>query len=155
MADTTFKAEIELADRKIRIEGPKAFVEQMVAKYATAKELQDEGPMSPPADRADTSSAISERELVATKRPRGHHEMVAVLAFALTQAGKAEFTDEDIRRAYIRAGIRPPKVVAQAIRDAKNHFEYVEPTGTRGVYRLTDHGDSVVRFDLPREGVGT
>ncbi len=91
-----------------------------------------------------------ERELIAEKQPKGHHEIVAVLAFGLTEAGTREFTGEDIRRAYIRAGVRPPKVVAQSLRDAKNKYDYLELAGRRGKYRLTNHGDRVVRFDLPR-----
>ena len=88
----------------------------------------------------------------AARCPRDHHEVIVVLAFALTETGTKAFTEDDIRLAYIRAGVRPPKVVAQALRDAKNKYEYVETAGERGRYRLTDHGDRVVRFDLPRAG---
>lgn len=77
-------------------------------------------------------------------------ETVAVLAFGLTVNGKEEFTDEDIRKAYIRAGVRPPKVVSQAIRDAKNRGDFIEPGSKRGTFRLSPHGDRTVRFDLPR-----
>ncbi len=84
------------------------------------------------------------------KRPSGHLETVAVIAFALTQAGIGEFTEEDVRRAYVRADVKPPKVVAQALRDAKNRMDYIEPGRKRGTYRLSPHGDRTVRFDLPR-----
>jgi hypothetical protein len=140
------KAEIDLGDKKIRFEGPKEFVEEMVASNSQGK-LKG--------NQYSTGSAIvaapsSERDLISAKRPHGHHETVAVLAFALTESGTSVFTEEDIRRAYIRAGVRPPKVVAQALRDAKNKYEFVEVAGERGRYRLTNHGDRVVRFDLPR-----
>jgi hypothetical protein len=154
MEENIFKAEIELKDRKIKFEGPKAFIDEMMAKYGTADKLQDKPATAKSEGKRGKGGEFNERELVSAKRPRGHHETIAVLAFALKEAGTAEFTEHDIRSAYIRADVRPPKVVAQAIRDAKNNFEYVEPTGTRGVYRLTDHGDAVVRFDLPREGAG-
>ena len=95
-------------------------------------------------------ASITERELVSTKRPSGHLETVAVIAFALTQAGTDEFSEDDVRRAYLRAGIRPPKVVAQALRDAKNRMDYIEPGSRRGFYRLSPHGDRTVRFDLPK-----
>lgn len=152
MGARTFKAEVVLGDKKIRFEGPKEFVETMVAKYATSKKLEDDA-KGPGASTGHDMSArgVSELELLAMKSPRGHHETVAVLAFALTEAGASEFTEEEIRRAYIRAGVRPPKVVAQALRDAKNNFDYLELAGRRGVYRLSNHGDRVVRFDLPRE----
>ena len=91
----------------------------------------------------------SERELVQAKRPENHSETVAVLAFSLAQAGQEEFTADDIKRGYIRAGVRPPKVIEQAIRDARNAHDYIEAGSTRGSYRLSNHGERVVRFDLP------
>ena len=88
--------------------------------------------------------------MVEAKRPKGHSETVAVLAFCLSQGGAPEFSEEDIKRAYLRAKVRPPKVVSQAIRDAKNNFDYIEAGSKRGMYRLSNHGDRTVRFDLPR-----
>lgn len=84
--------------------------------------------------------------------PSDHSEKIAVLAFRLKESGKSEFDADDMRRAYIRAGIKPPKVIRQALVDAKRFKDYVEPTSTRGSYRLTDHGENLVRFDLPRTG---
>jgi len=141
--------DLEALEREILAQS--SLVEEMIAKYASSSKWQakDGG------DKYSTASAIvatssNERDLITAKHPHGHHEIVAVLAFALTEAGTREFTEDDVRRAYIRAGVRPPKVVAQALRDAKNKYEYVEVAGTRGRYRLTNHGDRVVRFDLPR-----
>lgn len=91
----------------------------------------------------------NEQQLIAEKQPRGHSETIAVLAFALAEAGTTEFTEEDMKRAYIRARVRPPKVVGQAIRDAKGGFDYIEYGKTRGTYRLSNHGERVVRFDMP------
>jgi len=96
-------------------------------------------------------SGLTEKQLISEKNPKGHPETVAVLAFALAEAGQPEFTEDDMRRAYIRAGVRPPKVVAQAIRDAKNHGDYVQAGSKRGSYRLSNHGDRTVRFDMPRQ----
>ena len=148
MSNATYKAEINYKNKKITFEGPKEFVEAMVVKYAAASDGQDKA-----ADkryRSNINNDVDARDLVAAIRPRGHHETVAVLAFALTEAGRPEFTENDIRKAYIRAGVRPPKVVGQALRDAKNKFDLVDGTGRRGLYRLSSHGDRVVRFDLPR-----
>ncbi len=75
--------------------------------------------------------------------------MVAVLAFGLAESGSVEFSESDMRRAYIQAGARPPKVVAQALRDAKNKQDYLESGKKRGTYKLSSHGDRTVRFDLP------
>jgi hypothetical protein len=150
VTDKVYKAEIVFDDRKIKVEGPKEFVEEMIAKYSHTSKLQGKNDMTTYSSETVIAPTVdNERELVAKKRPHGHHEIVAVLAFALTEAGTGTFTEDDIRRAYIRAGVRPPKVISQALRDAKNKYEYVELTGERGRYRLTNHGDRVVRFDLP------
>jgi hypothetical protein len=151
MTEKIGKATIQFEDKKIIFEGPSDFVESMVSKYTnTSKQAAKQAPNELTAD-ASSTAGITERDLVTAKQPHGHPEIVAVLAFALTEAGKAVFTEDDIRRAYIRAGVRPPKVVAQALRDAKNRYEYLELTPNRGEYRLSSHGDRVVRFDLPRK----
>lgn len=92
----------------------------------------------------------SERDFVAEKKPRGHGETVAVLAFCLRESGTLEFTADDMRRAYIRAAVRPPKVVAQALRDAKNKYELIETGSKKSTFRLSAHGERTVLFDLPR-----
>ena len=151
MGGKVCKGQVQFRDKKITFEGPREFVEAMIARYTDASKLQGKQPACQYGTTAEIIPApTNERDLVLAKRPRGHHEKVAVLAFALTEAGNAAFTEEDVRRAYIRAGVRPPKVVAQALRDAKNRFGYLEVAGERGRYRLTNHGDRVVRFDLPR-----
>jgi hypothetical protein len=150
------KGEIIFDDRKLAFEGPEDFVATMMEIYAKASKPQ--GKLEEKQYTGTTAIVVSgglERNLVSTKHPRGHHEMVAVLAFALAQSGTPVFTEEDMRRAYIRAGVRPPKSVGQALRDSKNKFDYLEVAGGRGHYRLTHHGDRVVRFDLPHAGSNT
>jgi hypothetical protein len=151
MTDKIVKGTIQFEDRKVIFEGPSDFVESMVAKYTSASKQQAKLERAIGTPSTPAATGMAERELVAAKQPHGHAEVVAVLAFALTESGTAVFTDDDIRRAYIRAGVRPPKVVAQALRDAKNRYEFLEATANRGEYRLSSHGDRVVRFDLPRK----
>ena len=98
-----------------------------------------------------TIAVLTEKQLVLAKRPDGHSETIAVLAFALAESGVPEFSEEDMRKAYIRAGVRPPKVVGQAIRDAKRLNDFVDYGSQRGRYKLSNHGDRTVRFDLPRQ----
>ena len=137
------KVTVEIDDKRVTIEGPEVFVREEVHRL-TQRQLG-----SDPVSQAAATS-LSERAFVDSKRPRNHAESVAVLGFWLHEHGLAEFNEDDIRRLYIRAGVRPPKVVAQALRDAKNRFDYIETGGRRGSFRLTDHGDRTVRFDLPR-----
>jgi hypothetical protein len=156
------KATISYGDKSITFEGPSDFVNQQVEKYTiprqgdqgtTTSVHEDRGADDPvhPGRRLPPAgnSGVRERDLIETKKPKNHPETVAVLAFALAENGTDEFTDEDIHRAYIRGGVRPPKVISQAIRDAKNNYDFIEVT-QRGHYRLSTHGDRTVRFDLPR-----
>jgi hypothetical protein len=153
MSKANFKGTIEQADRKITFEGPKEFVEEQVARFVSGSVISKSQVKQDSTGNLIDGTAVpscGEHELIAAKSPRGHHEIIAVLAFALKEAGSEEFTEGDINRAYVRAKVRPPKVVAQAIRDAKNKFDFIESGSKRGLYRLTTHGDRTVRFDLPR-----
>jgi hypothetical protein len=144
--DEVCRATIAVGDSKITFEGSASFVQAQVEKFAGAQQ----GTVAVSATGHHSAPISTEKQLIAEKRPRGHHEVVTVLAFALTESGTKEFTEDDVRRAYIRADVRPPKYVSQALRDAKNKFEYVTSGSKRGTYRLTNHGDRTVRFDLPR-----
>jgi hypothetical protein len=143
------KATIILGDSKITFEGHSEFVQEQVARFANA-ETSREPAGAAAASRDRSKDASAEKRLIAEKRPKGHHEIATVLAFALTESGMEEFSEADVRRAYLRGEVRPPKFVSQALRDAKNKFDYIAPGKKRGKYRLTNHGDRTVRFDLPR-----
>jgi hypothetical protein len=141
-------ATVEVNDRRVTLEGPRSFVEDEVRRLTSAIAIAPAS-LERPTPGNQGSEGLTEREFVALKGPHGHLETVAVLAFYLAEQGQPEFTEEDIRRAYIRAAIRPPKVVSQSLRDAKNKKDYIRAGGSRGTYRLTHHGDRFVRFDLP------
>ncbi len=140
------KVTIEWENKRVTLEGPLDFVEEQAKKFRTL-ESKPLATLYP--DALLKRSSI--QSLIAEKQPKGHHEIVAVLAFYMLEEGKTEFSEQDIKRAYIQANIRPPKVIAQALRDAKNKFDYFESTKSRGFYKLSVHGDRTVRFDLPRD----
>jgi hypothetical protein len=138
---------VSVDDRKVTIEGPEDFVRAEVQRITTPLALS-----RVPVSNGDGGSARaqSEKDLVAAKRPQNHSETVAVLGFFLTEGGLTEFTEADIKKAYLRAGVRPPKVISQALRDARNLFDFIEAGSKRGSYKLSHHGDRTVRFDMPR-----
>ena len=145
------RATISVGDKTITFEGPADFVRGEVARYVRPEATDGaRAPEGRPLLVAGDDSGTSEGEVIRLKRPKGHSEIVAVLAFCLGQRGMVEFGEEDIKRAYLRAKVRPPKVISQAIRDAKNNFDYIEVGGKRGTYRLSNHGERTVRFDMPR-----
>ena len=149
MTQSSYKATVEVGEKKITFEGPRDFVEQQIARITGIASKQISTELAEGHTSLSDDQRISERELIQDKQPKGHLETVVVLAFALSQAGIAEFTEDEIRRAYLRAGVRPPKVVGQALRDAKNRLDYIELGSRKGTYRLSPHGDRTVRFDLP------
>jgi hypothetical protein len=146
------KATITRGDVTIVLEGPKDFVEEQVAKWADQpieSKKANKNFANKRASEQTSSELRSEREMIAEKQPKGHSEIIATLGFCLAEAGQPEFGEEEIKRAYIRANVRPPKVIPQALIDAKRKHDYLEPVA-RGRYRLSSHGDRTVRFDLPR-----
>ena len=150
MGDKRVVLTVEFADRKITLEGPEDYVGSQISRLrsASADELATRALNSITGE--DVGRQHTERDLIADKKPKGHPEIAAVLAFYMTQTGTPQFSEEEMKRAYIRAGVRPPKVVAQALRDAKNKYDYLESGDAKGLYRLSNHGERVVRFDLPR-----
>jgi len=153
--ETSIKVTVELNGGRVTLEGPRDFIEGEVRRLteliATGRDASVT-PATPATPAAPTDAqGLSERAFFDEKAPQGHMEIVTVLGFFLTEHGQEEFTEADIRRAYIRANIRPPKVVAQALRDAKSKKDYVQQGSERGTYKLTDFGDRFVRFDLPRK----
>lgn len=146
---------ISVGDKRVTLEGPEDFVRAEVERFVNSvPSASSDSPKIPAVDGAHPqalTAALSERDLVSQKQPDGHQETVAVLAYFLSKAGQVEFRAEDIRRAYLRAGVRPPKVMAQALRDSKNIKDYIEPGTKRGTFRLSPHGERTVLFDLPRK----
>ena len=140
---------IKIDDKQVTLDGPEEFVRSEVQRLTTliAQPSVSKG------SSGDVSGAApaSEREFVSQKQPSNHQETVAVLAYLLSKTGKEEFTAEDMRRAYARAGVRPPKVMDQALRDAKNINDYLEKGSVKGTFRLTQHGVRTVVFDLPKK----
>lgn len=135
---------------KVTLELPEEVYRQLTNAFhiSPARSVQQKGASK--AANLQHDLPLSEREIVEEKSPRGHAEIVAVLAYCLRERGTLEFTADDIRRSYIRAGVRPPKVVAQALRDAKNKYELIEFGSKKSTFRLSPHGERTVLFDLPR-----
>ncbi len=143
----TTRAIIEWQGKQITFEGPSEFVSAQLEVFRRQESKKEE--LMKPSEEYSGGSAA---EIVGEKRPKGHHEIVAVLGFYVSDQGVTEFTEEDIKRAYLQARVRPPKVIGQALRDAKNKYDYIMAGKERGTYKLSPHGDRTVRFDLPRLG---
>jgi hypothetical protein len=142
---------ITVEGRELHLKGPEDFVREVVHHLAASMVPSSVPDAARPVVATIPAGAPSEEALVAEKRPANHAEYVAVMAYALKASGYTEFSEDDMTRAYKRARVRPPKVVGQAIRDAKNQFDYIEAGSGRGLYRLSHHGERTVEFDMPRE----
>jgi hypothetical protein len=144
-----FNITVTIDDDGLKLKGDERLRQILIRLLRVPSELAVNQPSSLSAFRQEGGLGISERELIAQKKPSGHHQIVAVLAFSLRESGVAEFTADDMRRAYTRAHQRPPKVMAQALRDAKNKYELLEPGSQKNAFRLSPHGERTVVFDLP------
>jgi hypothetical protein len=143
---------VTLGDKKITLEGPEDFVREEIERFVRPREsAQRTSAETVVRGSMESPRLQTERQLIEKKRPDGHGEIVAVLAMHLKEQGVGEFTADEIRKAYLRANVRPPKVVAQALRDAKNKYDYIESGSAKGKYRLSAHGERTVLFDLPRQ----
>jgi hypothetical protein len=153
MDEERISATVQVDDRRITLEGPRSFVEEEVRRLTSiiAGSASVPGPQQPKGADVDPAG-LSERDFIELKQPSGHAEIATALGFYLAEQGQEEFSEEDIRRAYIRANVRPPKSVGQALRDAKSKRDFIKQGEVRGAYRLTQHGDRFVRFDLPPKG---
>lgn len=151
--ESAIEVTVTIGDKQITLKGPESFVRAEVQRITNVIAGNVASPVSSPATDVAVTKDLptTERAFIASKRPRGHAEIVATLGYFLAKNGQPEFTAEDIRRAYARAGIRPPKVIAQALRDSKNLNDYLEPGEERGSFRLSPHGERTVEFDLPRK----
>ena len=129
----------------VTLEGLEDFVRAEVRRFMSPNGSDANGTSASTEDRI----ALTERDMIAQKQPKNQTDTVAVLGFCLAENGHGEFTEADIKRAYLRAGVRPPKVISQALRDARNKFDLIEAGTKKGTYRLSAHGDRTVRFDLP------
>jgi hypothetical protein len=149
MSGTSITVTVTVGESRVTLEGPEDFVREEVRRL-TDKVASGGTPAAARSVRSDVGR-MSEADFVAEKSPSNHSETVAVLAYCLKQKGIEEFDKDEMGRAYKRARIRLPKVVDQAIRDARNVFDYVEAGSKRGSYRLSQHGETTVEFDLPRD----
>jgi hypothetical protein len=146
---------ISFGDRTMTLSGPEDFVQAEVQRVSDLLVASVGGGSAvssrqlEAAHLVEGASPLNERDFVEKKRPSGHLETVAVLAYCLTKNGMPEFTADDVRRAYLRVGIRPPKTVAQSLRDAKNLKDFIKQGSEPGRFKLTDHGERTVVFDLP------
>jgi hypothetical protein len=147
---------VTVGDKKVTLDGPEDFVRAEVQRLTNVIASSDSShsPASTGVSlrpMAEHELPPTEKEFIAAKKPAGHAETVAVLAYYLTKSGQQDFTPEDIRRAYVRAEQRPPKVISQALRDAKNQHDYLEKGSGPSIFRLSPHGERTVIFDLPRK----
>jgi hypothetical protein len=140
---------VKIDDKQVTLDGPEEFVRSEVQRLTNL--IVHGGTSKGSPSETSTASPASEREFISQKQPSNHPETVAALAYLLLKEEKKDFTPEDIKRAYARAGVRPPKVMDQALRDAKNINDYLEKGSDKGTFRLTPHGIRTVEFDLPKK----
>lgn len=107
--------------------------------------------------RAPVSKARDIRSLKDEKKPRSANEMAALVAFYLSEvAPESERKDaiekSDILKYFKQAGFRLPEQPQVTLAHAKD-AGYLDPTGSRGQYRLNPVGYNLIVHGLPQKGV--
>ena len=91
------------------------------------------------------------KEFFDEKKPKIALETVAVFGFYMEHfKSQSEFSEADISKAFFDAKVRKPKVIGQALRDAKNVKGYLVEGSKKGTYRVSNIGENLVMHDLPR-----
>src|SRR5437879_11866129 len=99
------RATITVDGKVVIFEGPAEFVNEQVARYMRGSKSSDTTMNKDSATESldlKAQPVLAEKQLVTEKQPKGHAETVAVLAFALGEAGHPEFTERDMRRSEER-----------------------------------------------------
>ena len=97
-------------------------------------------------------SIPSIKDFFDAKKPESAIETVTVFGYYFERYEKLpEFAESDISRAYYEARVRKPKVIGQAIRDARNIRGYLVEGSKRGRFRLSNVGENLVLHDLPKK----
>jgi hypothetical protein len=152
MYENLTKGTVEWDGKKVTIEGSEEFVSTELANFRDAALRVGGNSNAEERSAAQDGKPQTDASFLSQKMPKDHYEKIAVLAVRLKETGKDDFNADDMRRAYLRAGVKPPKALGQALVDAKRYRDFVEPATARGSYRLTNHGEDFVRFELPRQG---
>ena len=86
------------------------------------------------------------------KDPRNDMERVTVLAYyAKEYLGKPEVSEAELTPLFNEAGVKLPKKVLQAMRNAaRKQYGLLEFAGKGGYYRITNAGINLVKLQLPR-----
>lgn len=91
------------------------------------------------------------KEFFDQKAPLTSSEIVTVFGFYLEHYRNIkEFSEKEIADCYYEARTRKPKVISQALRDAKNQKDYLVEGTKKGKFRVSNVGENLVIHDLPR-----
>lgn len=92
------------------------------------------------------------KEFYEQKKPISATEIVTVFGFYLEKYRNVQsFSEQDIADAYYEARARKPKVIGQALRDAKNSKRFLVEGTKKGKFRISNIGENLVLHDLPRK----
>lgn len=157
------RIKVSMGSLTVEIEGAEEFVQrewdfikeriplsQMAVaplQLVTGPEVEGEVAVKPSQEKAPPL-----REFIAEKNPRGHAEIVTAFAWYLkTYRDTYEVSDVEIRPLYDQTKVRKPKYIKQALIDARNKKGFLDVGSKSGYYKVTDAGDNLVVYDLPRE----
>jgi len=157
----TSRMKIVVGAITFEIEGTEALVKEGM-NYAkdnilteSARELAKKLPIQgekPPEERMPEALKIG--SFYKEKNPRNDMERVTVLTYyAKEYRGISEVSEAELTPLFNEVGVKLPKNVMQAIRNAaRKQYGYLESAGKPGYYRITNAGINLAKYQLPRSG---
>lgn len=113
--------------------------DQIIEKDGMNSKIQD-----------NVEEILSMKDFFDEKKPSTIAETVTVFGFYLEHhENLKEFSEQEIADCFFRARTRKPKVIGQALRDAKNVKGYLVEGTKKGKFRLSNIGENLVMHDLP------
>jgi hypothetical protein len=141
---------------KLELEGEQGFVESHLEKLLPlVRDLKGSGAagddLQDPEETKGGDGRQTLKSFIKAKAPANAYEaMAAVLVYKQQHESKPELSAKDIVDAMIQGGHRPPDRVPQALSDCRRKYGYIEPGTKKGLWRVSQQGQTLVEIDMPK-----
>jgi hypothetical protein len=145
---------------RLELEGDQAFVESNLQKLLpmvrdveaadtrSGSGVNGKGAGSSPASKGGRQTF---KTFMTEKSPNNTYEAIAIVLHYMRQhEQKDELSGAEIRTALIQGGYRPPDQMAQALTDCRRKYGYAAVGSKKGLWRLSNQGETLVEIDLPK-----
>jgi hypothetical protein len=154
---------VALGGASVEVQGDREFVEAQIKRLLPLITGEGGSTVTPAKEPAHTAPASGDAHAAPRlgsiggffeqKKPGNAYEAIAVAMFhRLKTEQKIEMSWDEIKTALTQGRFRPPESFQQALTDCRRRYGYIEVGSKKGFWKLTHSGETVVDFDLPKNG---